>query len=50
MKNEELRKKVLETMQSDNCCELYENLAEACFDSINSDDEPYRGIAGKPIA
>ena len=44
MKNEELRKKVLEVMQRDDCQGAYENLAEAFFNSINTDDEPYNKI------
>lgn len=44
MTNEELRQKVLEVMQRDDCHEAYENLAEAFFNSVNTDDESYCDI------
>lgn len=44
MKKEELREKIIEIMQGEHCTEAYERLAEAFFDSVNTDDEPYRKI------
>ena len=44
MKKEDLKKKILEIMQNDNCQDAYERMAEAFFDSVRLDDEPYHKI------
>ena len=44
MKTEQLKEKVREVMQGDNCMEMCEALADAFFDSVNTDNEPYRKI------
>lgn len=44
MKAEEMKAKVREIMQSDDCMKSCEDLAEAFFDSVNTDAEPYGRI------
>lgn len=44
MNKDELKKKIMAVMQHDHCQDAYERMAEALFDSIRSDDEPYRKV------
>ena len=44
MKREDLKKKILEIMQNEHSENAYERIAEAFFDTVRCDDEPYRKI------
>ena len=44
MTKQELKEKIIEVMQRDDCIDAYEQFAAAFFDSIDTDDEPWHKI------
>lgn len=44
MTKQELKEKIIQVMQRDNCIDAYEQFAAAVFDSIDTDDEPWDKI------
>ena len=44
MTKQELKEKIIEVMQRDDCIDAYEQFVAALFDSIDADDEPWHKI------